>query len=134
MRRLILLIPAFALAACATSGVPLPPELVEPGWQEEGVASWYGEPFHGRRTASGERYDMEALTAAHRTLPFGTRVRVQNLDNLRQVELRVNDRGPFVRGRIIDVSRRGARELGLLGPGTARVRIVVVEAPPAQAR
>ncbi len=130
MRRLLYFTPVLALAACATVGVPLPPEVVEPGWEEEGVASWYGEPFHGRTTASGETYDMEALTAAHPTLPFGTRVRVRNLENRREVQLRVNDRGPFVRGRVIDVSRRGARELGLLGPGTARVRITVLEAPP----
>ena len=96
------------------------------GWSETGVASWYGEPFHGRRTASGDVYDMEDPTAAHRTLPFGTRVYVENLDNGRSVELTVNDRGPFARGRILDVSRWGARELGMIGPGTARVRITVV--------
>jgi rare lipoprotein A len=90
------------------------------------MASWYGEPFHGRRTASGEVYDMEAMTCAHRTLPFGARIRVENLDNGRSTTLTVNDRGPFVEGRIVDVSRRGARELGMLGPGTARVRITVV--------
>jgi len=96
------------------------------GWTETGVASWYGEPFHGRRTASGEVYDMDALTAAHQSLPFGTVIRVDNRDNGRSVELRVTDRGPFAKGRILDVSRAGARALGMLGPGTAHVRITVV--------
>jgi rare lipoprotein A len=102
-----------------------------PGLVEEGVASWYGPGFHGRQTASGEVYDMEAPTAAHRTLPFGTLVRVHNLESGESTELRINDRGPFVRGRIIDVSRSGARELGLLGPGIARVRVEVLGAPTA---
>ncbi len=91
-----------------------------------GMASWYGQPYHGRRAASGEIYDMEKLTAAHRTLPFGTRVRVENLENGRNIELRINDRGPFVEDRIIDVSRAAARALGMLGTGTARVRIEVI--------
>lgn len=107
---------------------PLPPPPVA-GAVEEGIASWYGPPFHGRQTASGEIYDMEAPTAAHRTLPFGTRVRVYNLDSGRSTELRINDRGPFVRGRIIDVSRRGARELGLLGPGIAPVLVEILDMP-----
>lgn len=98
------------------------------GWTQTGVASWYGEPFHGRRAASGVVYDMDAMTAAHQTIPFGTRVRVDNRDNDRSVELVVNDRGPFVRGRILDVSRAGARALGMIGPGTARVRITIVDA------
>lgn len=97
------------------------------GWTEEGVASWYGPGFHGNRTASGEVYDMEAMTAAHRRLPFGTRVRVENLDNGRHATVRINDRGPFVDDRIIDLSRAGARSIGMLGAGTARVRLVVVE-------
>jgi len=97
------------------------------GWTETGVASWYGEPFHGRRTASGEVYDMDGATAAHQTLPFGTRIRVDNRDNGRSVELTVNDRGPFAKGRILDVSRAGARALGMIGTGTARVRITVLE-------
>jgi rare lipoprotein A len=98
------------------------------------VASWYGDPYHGRPTSSGEIYDQEALTGAHRTLPFGTRLRVENLDNGRFTELTVNDRGPFTEVRILDVSRRCARELELLGPGTARVRLTVLEAPPASGR
>jgi rare lipoprotein A len=98
------------------------------------VASWYGDPYHGRPTSSGEIYDQEALTGAHRTLPVGTRLRVENLDNGRFTELTVNDRGPFTEVRILDVSRRCARELELLGPGTARVRLTVLEAPPASGR
>lgn len=98
----------------------------EVGWTETGVASWYGEPFHGRPTASGAVYDMDGPTAAHRTLPFGTVVKVENRDNGRTVELTINDRGPFAKGRILDVSRAGARALGMIGPGTARVRITVL--------
>jgi rare lipoprotein A len=96
---------------------------------ERGVASWYGQQFHGRPTASGERYDMHQLTAAHRTLPFGTRLEVVNLDNGRSVVVRVNDRGPFHRGRVVDVSYAAARDLGLVGPGTARVELNVLGAP-----
>jgi peptidoglycan lytic transglycosylase len=92
------------------------------------VASWYGRPFDGRATASGEIYDMEGMTAAHRTLPFGTLLRVLNLDNGRSTLVRVNDRGPFVRGRDIDLSHRAARELDMLGPGTAHVRLTIAEA------
>ncbi len=99
------------------------------GATETGIASWYGHPYHGRPAASGEIYDMERLTAAHRTLPFGTRVRVENLQNGRRIEVRINDRGPFVEGRIIDLSRAAAREIGMLGPGTARVRLVVLALP-----
>ena len=97
--------------------------------EEVGVASWYGRPYHGRASASGEIYDMEQLTAAHRTLPFGTMVRVQNLDNGLSVEVRINDRGPFVEGRVIDLSRAAARQIEMLGPGTARVRLHIVTEP-----
>jgi rare lipoprotein A len=93
------------------------------GRGEEGVASWYGRPYHGRRTASGETYDMHELTAAHPTLPFGSRVRLVNLDNGRTVVVRINDRGPFRKGRIIDVSRAAARKLGMVEAGVARVRL-----------
>ena len=99
------------------------------GYSEKGVASWYGPGFHGKRTANGEVYDMDALTAAHKSLPFDLIVEVENLDNGERVRVRINDRGPFVRGRIIDLSREGARRIGMLGPGTARVRIRVVEGP-----
>ena len=95
-----------------------------------GTASWYGEPFHGRRTANGEVYDMHRLTAAHKTLPFDTLLRVENLDNGREVVVRVNDRGPFVKGRILDLSYGAARTLGMHVAGLARVRITVVEDVP----
>lgn len=126
-------LPAFALLAASlvgcASGRPAPaaPETVRPGWSETGEASWYGEPFHGLRTASGEVYDMEGMTAAHPWLPFGSVVRVENRDNRRTSVVRVNDRGPFKRGRIIDLSRAAARELRMIGRGTARVHVVVVE-------
>jgi rare lipoprotein A len=93
------------------------------------VASWYGEQFHGRTTSSGEVYDMEGMTAAHRTLPFGTVVRVENLTNGRSTTLRINDRGPFVDGRIIDLSRWGARELEMLRAGVAQVQVTVIGLP-----
>ena len=103
---------------------------VENGFVEEGLASWYGLKFHGRRTSNGETYDMYAMTAAHRILPMGTRLRVENLENGRVAEVRVNDRGPFVDPdkRIIDLSFAAARELGTDKPGLARVRITSVGA------
>lgn len=88
---------------------------------ERGVASWYGERHHGRRTASGETFDMNALTAAHKTLPFGTRVRVQNPANGQSVVVRINDRGPFTPGRVIDLSRAAAERIGLLRVGVGDV-------------
>jgi rare lipoprotein A len=100
---------------------------VSENWSEQGVASWYGPGFNGKRTASGEVYDMEEMTAAHKRLPFGTRVQVHNLDNGRRTDVRINDRGPFVDERIIDLSMAAARAIDMLGPGTARVRISVVE-------
>lgn len=96
---------------------------------EEGVASWYGVPFHGRRTSNGEVYDMREMTAAHRTLPFGAIVRVTNLRNGKQAEVRINDRGPFVANRVIDLSEAAARAIEMVGPGTALVRLEVVAGP-----
>ena len=93
---------------------------------EVGIASWYGVPYHGRTTASGETYDMNDLTAAHRSLSFGARVRVTNLENGRSLVLRINDRGPFVKRRIIDVSRRAAEELGFVREGITQVRVEVI--------
>jgi rare lipoprotein A len=110
---------------------PAPPP-VEGGVQV-GVASWYGPGFHGNRTANGEIYDQYELTAAHRSLPHGSRVMVTNLTNGRAVEVRINDRGPFVDGRVIDLSYAAAHAIGMIGPGTARVRIDVLgdtSAPP----
>jgi rare lipoprotein A len=98
-----------------------------------GQASWYGPKFDGHRTASGERYDMHGLTAAHPSLPFGTLVQVTNLENGRQVVVRINDRGPFGRRRVIDLSYAAARELAMVGPGTARVELALVAAVDAAA-
>ena len=106
----------------------------DPDYNKTGIASWYGEPFHGRRTANGEIYDMNDLTAAHKTLPMPVYVRVTNLENGRALVLRVNDRGPFVNGRIIDISRRGAQLLGFDRQGTAKVRVEVVAPPRDQNR
>lgn len=108
-------------AACARASRPA----AVPG-VEIGVASWYGPEYHGRPTSSGQIYDMNDLTAAHNSLPFGTWVMVTNLANDRSVVVRVNDRGPFVRGRTIDLSYAAARVLALVGPGTARVRVEVL--------
>jgi rare lipoprotein A len=99
------------------------------GAEEVGYASWYGHPYHGRRAASGEVYDMHDLTAAHRTLPFGTRVLVTNRDTGQVVEVRINDRGPFVDGRILDLSYAAARVVGAVGPGTIPVSLRVVALP-----
>jgi rare lipoprotein A len=93
------------------------------GFVEKGIASWYGKKFHGRKTSNGETYDMYAMTAAHKTLPMNVHLKVTNLDNGRSTVVRVNDRGPFVRSRIIDLSYSAANELGVVGPGTANVRI-----------
>ena len=96
------------------------------GYTEEGNASWYGEPFNGRRASNGEIYDMYRLTAAHRTLPFDTMVRVTNLNNGKSTTVRITDRGPFVENRIIDLSLAAAREIDLVGPGVAPVRVEVL--------
>ena len=97
---------------------------------QRGNASWYGPGFHGKRTASGERYNMNALTAAHRTLPFGTMVRVKSLVNGREVLVRITDRGPFIAGRILDLSRAAAADLGMLGVGFKQVVLLVSESGP----
>jgi rare lipoprotein A len=99
---------------------------VDYNYTETGIASWYGPNFHGKYTANGELYDMNDLTAAHKTLPLPSIVRVTNLDNGRSIKVRVNDRGPFVKGRIIDMSKRAAQLLGFDGNGTARVRVEIV--------
>jgi len=108
------------------------PAEVRPGYSEEGLASWYGgsDGFEGKPTASGEIYDGAKLTAAHRRLALGTVVNVTNLNNGKSVRVRINDRGPFVKGRIVDLSRAAAREVGLIATGTARVRLTVVAPGP----
>ena len=112
-------------ASTASRGAARPSEIPS-GSFEQGLASWYGLPFHGRRSANGEIYDMNKLTAAHRTLPFDTIVRVTNLDNGLQTEVRITDRGPFVEDRCIDLSLAAARAIGMVGTGTARVRLDIV--------
>jgi rare lipoprotein A len=108
---------------------PHGPPAIAGEYVEEGVASWYGDPFNGHRTSNGEIYDMYQFTAAHRTLPFGAVLRVTNLSNGKQTEVRVNDRGPFVGNRIIDLSLSAARAIDMVGPGTAQVRIEMLGGP-----
>lgn len=120
------------LSACARAVIVAPPGPPAPprvDAEEVGPASWYGVPYHGRQTASGEVYDMNELTAAHRTLPLGTRLIVTNLDNGQVVEVRVNDRGPFVGERILDLSYGAAQVLGAVGPGVIPVRLRVIAVP-----
>lgn len=107
-------------------GYPEKTEERESGFTQTGMISYYGGKFHGRKTASGTRFDKHAMTAAHRTLPFGTRIKVTNLANGKSVTVEVNDRGPFAHGRILDLSEAAARELGMLGTGTAKARITVL--------
>src|SRR2546426_12073593 len=111
-------------AGCALVRAPAPPPITD--GVQVGVASWYGPGFHGNRSANGEIYDQYELTAAHPSLPLGTRVMVTNLENGRAVQVRINDRGPFVGGRAIDLSYAAARTIGMVGPGTVRVRVEVL--------
>ncbi|HEX6209247.1 MAG TPA: septal ring lytic transglycosylase RlpA family protein [Methylomirabilota bacterium] len=120
---------ALGIEGCASTSTPPPAPGAAPRARlttQTGRASWYGRMHHGRLTASGERFDMHALTAAHPTLPFGTRLRVVNLANDRVVEVRINDRGPNVSGRIIDLSYAAARALGAIDPGIVPVRLTVL--------
>jgi rare lipoprotein A len=133
-RRLLWVFVVLALGGCVSSPrtqAIIQPAIVEPPPRPApavitGRASWYGEPHHGRLTASGEAFNMNALTAAHPTLPFGTRLRVVNLDNDREVEVRVNDRGPSTPGRMLDLSYAAARALGAVGAGVIPVRATVL--------
>jgi rare lipoprotein A len=128
--------------ATASRSKPSPPSSVPPAserqpavagvYREQGVASWYGIPFNGHRTSNGEVYDMHQFTAAHRTLPFNCMVRVTNLDNGKQTEVRINDRGPFVANRIIDLSLSAAQAIEMVGPGTANVRLEIISGPSPQ--
>jgi rare lipoprotein A len=104
------------------------------GFRQVGEASWYGPGFHGRKTASGERFNQNKLTAAHRKLPLGTEVQVVNLENGRSVTVEINDRGPYVRGRVIDVSRAAAKRLGIIEDGVAQVEIRATQQQLAEAR
>ena len=110
----------------SVNGVPYYPLFSEKGFVQEGLASWYGKKFHGKKTANGETYNMYNKTAAHKILPFGTYVKVENLANSRETIVRINDRGPFVKGRIIDLSFTSAKKLGLVESGVERVRLVAL--------
>jgi rare lipoprotein A len=123
----LLLVAAFASCGPKKKPKPMPSPVPKKYRVTEGVSSWYGRDFHGRKTASGEVFDMHAMTAAHRTLPLGTVVRVTNLETGQSAKLRINDRGPFVRGRDLDCSYGAAKALGFAGAGLARVRIEVIE-------
>lgn len=125
---------ALWLGGCATQAPPVPPTpegqagdpaaVLEAIEIERGRASWYGDQFHGRRTASGEPFNMHELTAAHKTLPFGSRVRVRNVITGQDVVVRINDRGPFTQGRVIDLSRAAAQQIGLIRYGVAPVVVL----------
>jgi len=122
---LVLLLTALAATAC----VKKRPPAVSPrgSFSQEGMASWYGKKFQGRKTASGERFNMYDLTAAHPTLPFGSMVKVTNLGNGKSVVVRINDRGPNTKGRIIDLSYAAAKKIDMIQAGTARVRIELIK-------
>lgn len=135
-----MLIAAFVMSGCASSPRFTKERSAEPKRRPaptsssakslktmEGIASYYADDFHGKKTANGETYDMYKMTAAHRSLPFNTKVKVTNLDNSRSIVVRINDRGPFKLERIIDLSLGAATQLGMKGTGTARVKLEVVE-------
>lgn len=124
-------VPPAPVAAVAPSPVEVPvplPPVQEANYRETGIASWYGKELHGKQTANGEVFDMYGLSAAHRTLPLGTFVRVTNLDNFNSITVRINDRGPFFKSRFLDLSYGAAKELGFVSQGTARVKIETIEA------
>jgi rare lipoprotein A len=114
-------------AAPPSAAGPEPAVAVGQIYRETGVASWYGKEFHGRKTASGEIFDMYGISAAHRILPLGTTIRVTNLDNFKSIKVKVTDRGPFIRNRVLELSYGAARELGFAAQGTARVKIETLE-------
>ncbi|MBR9857291.1 MAG: septal ring lytic transglycosylase RlpA family protein [Gammaproteobacteria bacterium] len=121
-KRWLGLLPALMLVqSCSID--PISSAVASPGGETRGMASYYGDPHHGRKTASGERFNKHELTAAHRTLPFGCRVRVTNLNNQQSVIVRINDRGPYAKGRIIDVSEQAAGELNMLRSGVVPVKV-----------
>ncbi|WP_413837724.1 septal ring lytic transglycosylase RlpA family protein [Desulfobacula sp.] len=107
-------------------GIQYTPIASSKGFVQTGIASWYGKKFHGRKTSNGEIYSMYAMTAAHKTLPMNTWVRVHNLKNKREIVVRINDRGPFITGRIIDLSHTGASRIGIIGAGTGKVRVTAL--------
>ncbi len=110
----------------SVNGITYYPLPASKGFVQEGMASWYGKEFHGRRAANGEIFNMYDKTAAHKTLPFGTYVRVKNLSNQKEVVVRITDRGPFIKERVIDLAYSAAKDIGLIGPGVAKVRLVAL--------
>lgn len=118
----------FLFVACSPAMRYGRPDAMD-GDTQTGLASYYGPQYHGRTTANGETFDMYGISAAHRTLPFGTWVRVKHRDTGRQVDVRINDRGPFIAGRIIDLSYGAARKLGMVEEGVAPVRIKILDVP-----
>ena len=126
LKLLFLSVIVICLGACSLPPSRIPPPVAAPRASQTGIASWYGPGFHGKTTASGVIYNQHDLTAAHQTMPLGTRVLVTNLDNGRSIEVVINDRGPFAKGRVIDLSRRAARRIDMLEVGTTRVELAVV--------
>lgn len=127
-RRILLTSAVFIIFLASGCGViPRTPSGETLSFVGDGVASWYGPNFHGKKTANGETFKMDELTAAHRTLPFNTRVRIDNTDNGRSVIVRINDRGPYVGNRVIDLSREAASKLGMIQTGTANVQIYLIQ-------
>jgi rare lipoprotein A len=126
MRRLCAVAAIIILITLCGCSVKSPAISHGPDGSVRGVASWYGPGYQGRTTANGEKFNMNAMTAAHKKLPFGTRVRVTNLANGKKVVVRINDRGPFIKGRIIDLSREGARRLGFMKAGLAEVKLEIL--------
>jgi rare lipoprotein A len=121
-----ILLAALCLSFAACSWVPKGETGLDVGIKDRGIASWYGEQFHGKQAANGELFDMQALTAAHRTLPLGSMVRVVNLTNGKHVRVRINDRGPYVNGRILDLSQAAAVKLGMVQNGLSVIQLEVV--------
>ena len=128
MRRAVMMLALVGFAACASAGsVQADRRTWKVGNVQEGKATWYGKKFHGKQTASGERYDMNSMTAAHRSLPFGSVVRVTNLRNGKSAVVRINNRGPYGKGRIVDVSRAAARKLEMIDRGVVRAKLEVLK-------
>ena len=137
MRFMFLSLAVLLLSACTTAPALIPPpatpllepvaEPKKPSFEQEGQASWYGNKHHGRKTANGERFNQHALTAAHRTLPFNSRIVVTNIANGKTVTVRINDRGPYSKNRVLDVSRKAAEALGMIQSGTAQVRLYTLD-------
>lgn len=125
MKRIALLILLLVALSCVKKGTKIVD--VSKGYWEKGIASWYGDEFKGKKTASGEVFDPNKLTGAHKTLPLGSIVKVTNLENGKSINLRINDRGPFVKGRIIDCSKQAAKELGFYTQGTTKVKIILIK-------